>query len=165
MSKKSFPMMTLLGLCCLWIGLGLSAPVPKPPRVDHEKVLEELFGTTWMPERTIVEGKKSKGINYSARYSKEAVYIGEFEEVCPGGVIIDTTHTPWRFDMTNRDINSTAVTPGIFKFEDGKLVTCFGNKWYDKIDPKGDYPTRPTQFGSTKENGCILTTCKRWPNY
>jgi hypothetical protein len=54
------------------------------------------------------------------------------------------------------------VRPCVFKFDGDNLVIAYGEAWtVEKDFKKGeDYPERPKEFKSTKENKLTVTTMK-----
>ena len=82
------------------------------------------------------------------------------------GPRIDPSATPMRVELRGGTpgrpvVGAPAVRPGIFKFDGDKLILALGPWTEERAWGKGeDYPKRPKEFMSTKDNGVTLLTHK-----
>ncbi len=168
----------------------LLAADPPRERVKEdpaEKIRKQFYGC-WLEIEEVSAGvrttnpDKLNGIEFTPDKRWSWGRRGELA-AGPGslGIRIDPTADPMRADIRSEgfvdsfkggrvareDEKLIRVLPCIFKFEDGKLVIAYGDGWLvEKELKKGeDYPGRPTDFTSTKENKRTVTTmklCGKW---
>jgi hypothetical protein len=171
------------------VAVTMAADPPKDARVDEQAKAEKArkrFFSEWLEiERLeggtkITDPEKLFGQQFTPDGTGTWARRGELS-VRPEkpGPRVDTTVTPMRVDFFSRvrtpesaknrnafvireDEIMTVVHPCIFKFEDGNLVIAEGDTRVPERELKKgeDYPGRPTDFTSTKENKRTVTTMK-----
>lgn len=113
--------------------------------------------------------EKLTGIGFSDKASGRWERRGELA-AGPGdvGPRVDPFSTPMRLDLRSNHAQGQGMAPDIhvrpciFKYEGGNLVIAYGpGSHKERVWPKGeDYPGRPTEFKSTKDNGVVVETLK-----
>jgi uncharacterized protein (TIGR03067 family) len=76
------------------------------------------------------------------------------------GVRVDPAADPMRFDLLD---GTDGIKPGIFKFDGDELVIALAADWKRERKPGAgeDYPARPKEFRSTKDNGVAVSVLRR----
>jgi len=152
-------------------------PVGSADKPESERVAERFY-RSWLAIERIEGGDSTKDPDRlnGQSFAKDSHHSwgrrGELSPGSPGvGPRIDTSVEPMRVDFINREKigkNGEAIAqiyPCIFKFDGDRLVIADAARWVEEKDkPTGkDFPGRPTDFKSTKENGLrveILKPCK-----
>ena len=140
----------------------------KPP--TPAEVKERLFKTSWLEVKRISAGKEIVDpeqlccINIGLKESSSWGRRGELSAAPMPPHRIDATTQPMRIatvsdptlDKNGKRI--VRVRPCIFKFEDDMLIIAGREAWPEEqtFDKGKDYPERPRDFTSTKENKVIV---------
>ncbi|MBM4071965.1 MAG: hypothetical protein FJ271_24020 [Planctomycetes bacterium] len=118
--------------------------------------------------KEVVDPNALNGYDFSLKRSTSWGRRGELSVGISGPVRIDASTQPMRIDMVGEptlDKNNkpiVRVRACIFKFEDGQLIIAGKDLWpIDQKYEKGmDFPERPRDFTSTKENKVIVQFMK-----
>jgi hypothetical protein len=136
----------------------------KPSPTDEARA--RLFKTSWLDVKQIragveiVDPDQLNGYAFTPKVSLSWGRRGELSAAPTGTIRVDATTMPMRIDFVSeptldKDGNRIVrVRPCIFKFEDGKLIIAGKDLWpiEQKLEKGMDYPERPRDFTSTKEN-------------
>ena len=158
MPKRVWFLFLLTGL----VAASAGAPVPamKPSAEDIRKA----FYRCWLEVEVVEAGTSTTDLAKLCghEFAPDVWYLWARKgELAPGpgesGVRIDPTANPMRLELIGGTYGlprkDPVVQPGIFKFEGGKLVVALGPWVKERAWGKGeDYPERPKDFTSTKEN-------------
>jgi uncharacterized protein (TIGR03067 family) len=145
----------------------VAAPVPRIGKQTQEKTRKLLFELCWRETEVTMGGRESKAdFCWSFEPHRTEVWM-DGGELAPhtskNDVILDATTFPARLDIVVlHEADKKVAWPGIVKFEGDKMIWIGGPKAVPYRDD-GNYTSRPTEFSSTKENGCnmrVLVPCK-----
>jgi hypothetical protein len=149
-----------------------AAPREKPKPED----VRERFYRCWLELERVEAGKRITDPEHlcGEEYTEDGYWgWGRRGELAAGpgerGVRIDPTTDPMRVEFLGGTHSAPLpkephANPGIFKFEGDKLIVVTGG--WTKERPRGqDYPNRPKEFVSTKENGYTLSVYKPCNKY
>ena len=159
----------------------LCAQTPTPEKagaavkLTKEQVEKKLY-RSWLEIEIIDSGKSSKdrtelfGREFSTAGTWSWVSRGDPSQSGTAAVRIDVSADPMRLDfiagsygplVARKKGENREIRPGIFKFEGDNLVIV-SKRWVSEKDLEAgkDYPDRPTEFTSTKENKYLLTIMK-----
>lgn len=160
-------------------------PPRKGVKEDPAEKIRKQFYQCWLEIEEVIAGVRitdPNKLNGNEFTPDKRWSWGRRGELAAGpgepGIRIDVTSDPMRADFfgegRSRNFGGdkgnemvTVVRPCIFKFDGDKLVIAYGDAWVvEKELKKGeDYPGRPTDFTSTKENKRTVTTmkpCGKW---
>jgi uncharacterized protein (TIGR03067 family) len=158
---------TFLTLCL--VGPLLAGDDPGKANPDE---VRRRFYQCWLEIERVDSGVTTRDPNNlcGVQFGEGEYWVwGRRGELAAGGgtthrVRIDPTARPMRVDIFSgtRDVppgKRETVQLGIFKFEGDKLIVAVA-PWYSLEPPaKGkDYPERPKEFRSTRENKVMLST-------
>ncbi|MBA4064340.1 MAG: hypothetical protein C0501_11635 [Isosphaera sp.] len=155
-----------LALLTASTGLGLVAADPPAERKrDPEEAGRQFYGV-WLQEEQTVGGKRTTDPSYLCGFlfGGDKWYAwdrrGESSAArADRGVRVDATADPMRFDMLD---GTDGIRPGIFKFDGEKLIVALADWTKERKLGKGeDYPARPKEFNSTKDNGVQVYVLRR----
>ncbi len=159
----------------------LCAQTPTPKKADavvkltKEQVEKKLY-RSWLGIQQIDSGESTKDPTklYGCEFSKAGTSgwqaRGDQSQSGTPAVRIDVSADPMRLDfiagsygplVARKKGENREIRPGIFKFEGDNLVIVT-NRWVFEKDLEAgeDYPDRPTEFRSTKENKYMLAIMK-----
>ena len=148
----------------LWSGLAADPPADR--KLTPVQVRERVHGV-WIEEERTTGGKRTAGpaglVGYLFGPDKWCSWDrrGELSAAwADRGVRVDPTTDPMRFDLLD---GTDAIKPGIFKFDGDKLVVALAADWKPerKLGKGEDYPTRPKEFRSTRDNGVEVSVLRR----
>ena len=154
-------------------------PTPKKADADvkltKEQVEKKLY-RSWLEIEIIDSGKSSKdrtelfGREFSKAGTSSWVSRGDPSQSGTPAVRIDVSADPMRLDfiagsygplVVRKKGENREIRPGIFKFEGDNLVIVSKRWVFEKdLEAGEDYPDRPTEFQSTKENKYLLSIMK-----
>ena len=155
-------------------------PTPKKAvtvvKLTKEQVEKKLY-RSWLEIEIIDSGKSSKdrtelfGREFSTAGTWSWVSRGDPSQSGTAAVRIDVSADPMRLDfiagsgygviVIRKKGENREIRPGIFKFEGDNLVIVSKRWVFEKdLEAGEDYPDRPTEFQSTKENKYMLAIMK-----
>lgn len=151
-----------------------AAPVPRDAgRGNPDEIKKRVYRCWKEVRRENADGVIDKPANLLGyEYSPDGCFSWSLQGELSGGkgdsigVRVDPTKDPMRIDFLVTINMKTRVTPGIFRFEEDKLVVVTATKGgYQPLREDGDYPNRPTSFTTTKENKYeknVLVECLKY---
>ncbi len=165
---------------CIFAGT-LCAQTPTPKKADavvkltKEQVEKKLY-RSWLGIERIDSGESTKdpttlqGREFSKAGLSSWQVRGDPSQDGTPAVRIDASTDPMRLDfiagsygplVARKKGENREIRPGIFKFEGDNLVIVT-KRWVSEKDFEAgeDYPDRPTEFKSTKENKYLLSIMK-----
>ncbi|MBX9627983.1 MAG: hypothetical protein K2X82_29555 [Gemmataceae bacterium] len=154
-----------------WVGVvaavvvaagAVAAPAPKGAgRANPDEVRKRVF-RCWLRVRAETAGRATEdptdlcGVAITPRGTSYWLRRGELaaSPIEPGmQVLVDPSTDPMRIDYVSTIDGARWVTPGIFRFEAGRLEIVQPNDpGSARFREDGNYPIRPTGFTCTKEN-------------
>jgi hypothetical protein len=170
MPRCTLAVLIFSGAVCL-ARCGPAAEGPRPEGV------RERFYRCWLEVERVEAGRSTKDPQHllGHEFAPDVWYAwGRRGELAPGpgesGVRIDVTTEPKRLELIGGTYGlprrDPVVQPGIFKFEGGNLVLALGPWTKERaFGPGADYPERPKEFRSTKENGVTVLVLKPCVKY
>jgi hypothetical protein len=109
-------------------------------------------------------GSEQFGWRFGPDRAENWTLFGELQTCDYGEIRLDTTVTPWRFDIIDKHTYASekkhCVWAGIFECQSQDLVWVSNGDWV-AINPGDPFPAAPIDFTSTKENKQIRRVLKR----
>jgi hypothetical protein len=158
----------------------LAADPPKLEKKDKIADIKRRFYQCWLEIESIDAGMNITDPNrltgnefdpeHFRCWGRRGELSASFDKPGPR---IDPTTDPMRVDFVGRgpsrnfggtkgDEEVTVMRPCLFKFDGDNLVIAYADRWTveKKFKEGEDYPERPKDFTSTKENKRTVTTMK-----
>lgn len=157
-----------------------SVPTAAPPTAPNavraelrepspEEIWKRIEGC-WYEAEILDCGKHGygSGEQYGWRFNTDGaenwVLTGELQTSSYGEIHLDTSVTPWRFDIIDKHSRAKdkqhAVWAGIIEFQGKDLVWTSFSDW-SSMTPGDAFPPGPRDFTSTKENRQIRRVLNR----
>ena len=157
-------LVVLIASAGVWPLVAVDPPADRKP--NPEQIRRRFYGV-WLEEEKTAGGKRTTDPSHlcGLLFEEEKWYAwgrrGESSAArADRGVRLGPAADPMRFDMLD---GTDSVKPGIFKFDGDKLVVALPANWARerKLGKGEDYPDRPKEFKSTKDNGVEVYVLRR----